>query len=78
MIRQQNTRDSFDRALMSGVNRFERDFIYKSFNRDVAIAEDVRAVLQVSTLFEPMVPAPRTRSDWDYGSRDRCAEPGGP
>jgi hypothetical protein len=54
-IRQQNTRDSFDRSLMSGVNTFERDFIYKSFNRDVAVAEELGAVLQVSTLFEPIV-----------------------
>lgn len=55
MIRQQNTRDSFDRSLMPNVNTFERDFIYKSFNRDVAIAEEVGAVLQVRTLFEPML-----------------------
>ena len=54
-ISQRNYRDMSDKSLMPGVNTFERDFIYKSFNRDVAIADDMAAILQVSTLFEPML-----------------------
>lgn len=54
-IRRQNYRDWTDRSLMPRVNAFERDFIYKSFNRDIAVAHDLGAVLQVSTLFEPML-----------------------
>ncbi len=54
-ISQQNFRDRSDRSLMAHVNTFRRDFIYKSFNRDVAVAQDLGAVVQVSTLFEPML-----------------------
>lgn len=53
-IQQQNFRDSNDKSLLPDVNTFERDFIFKSFNRDVAVAQDLGAVLQVSTLFEPV------------------------
>jgi hypothetical protein len=54
-IWRRNSRDSFDKSLMPDRNTFERDFIYKSFNRDVAVADGLGAVLQVSTLFEPML-----------------------
>lgn len=54
-IARQNFSDMGDESLVPGVNTFERDFIYKSFNRDEAVAEDLGAVLQVSTLFEPML-----------------------
>lgn len=54
-IARQNFSDMGDESLVPGVNTFERDFIYKSFNRDAAVAEDLGAVLQVSTLFEPML-----------------------
>lgn len=54
-IARQNFRDWTDRSLMRGVNTFERDFIYKSFNRDFAVSQELGAVLQVSTLFEPML-----------------------
>lgn len=54
-IYRQNSRDSSDELLMPGVNTFRRDFIYKSFNRDLAVARDIGAVVQVSTLFEPML-----------------------
>jgi hypothetical protein len=42
------------------VNTFQRSFVYKSFNRDAAVAADLAGVLQVSTLFEPML----ERSGW--------------
>jgi hypothetical protein len=40
---------------MPGVDTFRRDFVFKSFNRDAAVAEALDAVVQVSTLFEPML-----------------------
>jgi hypothetical protein len=52
---QQNFRDWTDESLMPGLNTFERDFIYKSFNRDLAVAQKIGAVVQMSTLFEPML-----------------------
>lgn len=54
-IARQNFRDSSDRSLMPGVNTFRRDFIYKAFNRDTGVAKDLDAVVQVSTLFTPML-----------------------
>ena len=54
-ISRQNYRDSSDPSLLPGVNTFQRDFVYKSFTRDAAVAADLGAVLQVSTLFEPML-----------------------
>lgn len=54
-IAHQNFRDWTDRSLMPDVGTFERDFIYKSFNHDIGIACELGTVLQVSTLFEPML-----------------------
>lgn len=54
-FRRQNWTDGSDKTLMPGMNTFRRDFIRKSFTRDTLIAQDLGAVLQVSTLFEPML-----------------------
>jgi hypothetical protein len=48
-------RDKGDDDLLPGIDTFQRDFIIKSFNRDAAVADDLGAVLQVSTLFAPMM-----------------------
>jgi hypothetical protein len=60
-VSRQNFADFSDKSLMPGVNTFERDFIFKSFNRDAAVANALGAVVQVSTLFEPML----QRRGWD-------------
>lgn len=54
-FRRQNSHDWLDKSLMPDTNTFRRDFIRKSFTRDAVIAQDLGAVLQVSTLFEPML-----------------------
>ncbi|MCW3001922.1 MAG: hypothetical protein JWQ20_1220 [Conexibacter sp.] len=54
-IADQNFRDWTDKSLLPGVNTFRRDFIYKSFNRDAAVAEALDATFQITTLFEPML-----------------------
>jgi hypothetical protein len=54
-VARQDRIDWLDDTLMPGVNTFRRDFIRKSFTRDAAIAQDFDAVLQVSTLFQPML-----------------------
>ena len=51
----QNSSDGFDKNLLTGVPTFERSLIYKSFNRDVAVAADMGASLAITPLFEPMV-----------------------
>lgn len=51
----QNHLDRSDESLLSGVNSFERSFVYESFNRDMSVAQEINAVLQVSSLFEPML-----------------------
>jgi hypothetical protein len=55
IIADQNFRDMGDQSIARGRPTFERDYIYKSFNHDAAIAEDLGAALQVSTLFTPML-----------------------
>jgi hypothetical protein len=55
IIADQNFRDMGDQSIAPGRGTFERDFIYKSFNHDAAIAQDRGAALQVSTLFTPML-----------------------
>jgi hypothetical protein len=54
-IADQNFRDMGDKELLPGVESFQRKFIYESFNRDQALARELGAALQVSTLFEPML-----------------------
>jgi hypothetical protein len=54
-IAQLNWHASRDDSLLRDVNTFKRDFIYGSFNRDAVIAGELGAVLQITTLFEPMV-----------------------
>jgi hypothetical protein len=51
----QNHLDMSDKSLLPGVNSFERSFVYEAFNRDIGVARDIDAVLQVSSLFEPML-----------------------
>jgi hypothetical protein len=54
-IGRQNFADWTDKSLMPEVESFKRQFIYKAFNRDAAVAEDLDASVQITTLFEPML-----------------------
>jgi hypothetical protein len=54
-IARQNYKDWTDRSLLPGVNEFRRNFIYKAFNRDAAVAEDLGAAFHITSLFEPML-----------------------
>jgi hypothetical protein len=52
-IARQNIADRRDTELMPEINSFRRSFIFQSFNRDAAIADDLGAAVQISALFEP-------------------------
>ncbi|MDX8153370.1 hypothetical protein SK069_17360 [Patulibacter brassicae] len=54
-IAAQNYADWTDKTLLPGVNQFRRDFIYKSFNRDAAVARELDASFQITSLYEPML-----------------------
>lgn len=57
---QRSTRAVWDKALMPELresNRWLRDFVIKSFDRDAALAAALDADFHVSPLFEPMVAA---------------------
>lgn len=70
-VRRQDYADWTDRSLMPDIDRPLRDFIYKSFNRDAAIAAQLGAVHQIGGMFEPMV----TRQSGPSASRaDRVLE----
>jgi|SRR5215217_52611 len=51
----QNHLDMSDKSLLPSVNSFERSFVYESFNRDIGVAREIGATLQVSSLFAPML-----------------------
>ena len=54
-IKRADLHDWTDRQLLPDHHHFERDLIYKSFNRDAAVAGAIGATMTVSPLFEPMI-----------------------
>lgn len=57
-IQRLNFRDQSDKELMpdlKGSNRFLRQFVIKSFNRDSVVAANLRASFNVTSLFTPML-----------------------
>ena len=54
-IDQLNFRDKSDRTLMTDADRWVRDYVVKSFNRDATIAAVEGAAFSITSLFEPMV-----------------------
>jgi len=54
-IRAADFQDWTDKQLMPDRQKFERDLIYKSFNRDVTVANAIGATISVTPLFNPMI-----------------------
>lgn len=54
-IRTANLQDWRDEELLADRHTFERDLIYKSFNRDSLVASALDAAVTVTPLFQPMI-----------------------
>ena len=54
-VRRLNFADLGDTTLLPGIPSYERDYIRKAFTRDAAIAEDLDATINVTSMFEPML-----------------------
>ena len=77
LLSRMNFADLTDRTLLRDRDSFERTFIYKSFNRDSAVAADVGAAFNITPLFEPMVSrrGVRAQHSGDTALLDRRPEP---
>ncbi len=63
IIRRQNNADRGDKELLRQLGNFERDLVYKSFNRDAAVAARLDAAFTITPLFEPMIARRGVRID---------------